>query len=66
MNGNVNEIFPFSKGERFDSENHNWILFEEYIGLSFSYMTLILREKQLKNSNDEVFDPEIYNFIINR
>ena len=43
-----NEIFSFSNGERFDSINHNWILFEEYIGLSFSYMTLVIREQLLK------------------
>jgi hypothetical protein len=37
--------FRYFKGHRFDYKNHNWILFSEYISLSFSFMTLVIRDK---------------------
>lgn len=37
--------FKYFKGHRFDYKNHNWILFSEYISLSFSFMTLVIRDK---------------------
>ena len=66
--------FKYHKGHRMDYKNHNWILFNEFISLSFSYMTLVIRDRQQKSEgvlenqfeNDFIFDPEQYNFIINR
>jgi hypothetical protein len=37
--------FPLCKGHRFDNENHSWILLREYLGLSFSYMTFVIKAK---------------------
>mmetsp|Transcript_8199 Transcript_8199/g.12581 ORF Transcript_8199/g.12581 Transcript_8199/m.12581 type:complete len:105 (+) Transcript_8199:552-866(+) len=38
--------FSYGKGHRFDYKNHNWILFNEYLSLSFSYMTLVMRGQE--------------------
>ena len=31
-----------------DGKYNNWILFNEYIGLSFSFMTLVIRDRSQK------------------
>ena len=41
---NDNLYFSYYKGHRFDQKNHNWILFNEYISLSYSFMTLVIRD----------------------
>mmetsp|Transcript_16686 Transcript_16686/g.25716 ORF Transcript_16686/g.25716 Transcript_16686/m.25716 type:complete len:175 (+) Transcript_16686:2690-3214(+) len=65
-----NVHFDYYKGHRFDYKNHNWILFNEYLSLSFSFMTLVIRDRSQQEENyvDEnfLFDPEQYTFIINR
>ena len=33
------------KGHRFDSKNHNWFIFREYISLPFSYMSFVIKHK---------------------
>ena len=55
--------FEYYKGHRMDQINHNWILFNEYISLSFSFMTLVIRDRQQKSESifdedDFMFDPE--------
>lgn len=47
------------------------MLLDEYISLSFSFMTLVIRDKTQRDEKqfddkEFVFDPEEYNFIINR
>ena len=44
--------FQYYKGHRFDSRNHNWILFNEYISLSFSFMTFVIRDRDLHAIED--------------
>jgi hypothetical protein len=68
--GDNNIFFDYYKGHRFDAENHNWIVFNEYISLSFSFMTFVIRDSsQIRDSyldENYLFDVEQYNFIINR
>jgi len=62
--------FDYYKGHRFDNKNHIWILFNEYLSLSFSFMTLVIRDRSQSDLSyhDEnfLFDPEQFTFIINR
>ena len=37
--------FPLCKGHRFDNEGHNWMIMREYISLSFSYMSFVIKAK---------------------
>jgi len=69
--GNDQLYFQYYKGHRLDHKNHNWILFNEYICLSFSFMTLVIRDKaqtsELSHLDENyLFDQEQFNFIINR
>ena len=41
----VNNQIDYSKGVRFDGHNNNWLILREYISLSFSYMTFVIKEK---------------------
>ena len=62
-------ILSVHKGHRVDSKNHNWLIFEEYLTLPFSYMTFVIKDKIEKEDpsveNNE-FDPEPYNYIFNK
>jgi len=62
--------FPYNKGHRFDHHNHNWILYNEFISLSFSFMTLVIRDRdqvhETYSDENYIFDKEQYNFIINQ
>jgi hypothetical protein len=61
--------FGFSKGIRVDDENHNFIIFRNYISLSFSYMTFVIMENFEKQGyilEDFLFDLEGYDLILNR
>lgn len=52
-----------------EAESHNWMIFRNYINLSFSYMTFVIKENFEKNSfamEDFLFDIEGYDFILNR
>ena len=52
-----------------ETESHNWMIFRNYINLSFSYMTFVIKENFEKNSfamEDFLFDIEGYDFILNR
>jgi hypothetical protein len=62
-----------SKGVRFDTNNHNWLILYEYLSLSFSYLVFLQRNKIQKRDpkvdidgvNNE-FDIEPYNYIFNK
>jgi hypothetical protein len=70
LNRNSYKEFPLSKGHRFDNDGHNWILMREYLGLSFSYMTFVIKAKiesgKMKLPKKGNFDFEPYNYILNR
>jgi hypothetical protein len=65
-----NTYFEYYKGHRVDDVNHNWILFNEYLSLSFSFMTFVIRGRSQSSSthitDDYYFDQEEYDFIINK
>ncbi len=44
--------FGIDKGLRFDNINHNWVFVNEFLSLSYSYMTLIMNENLDKNMDD--------------
>jgi hypothetical protein len=56
------------KGHRVDGKNHNWLVFDEYISLSFSYMSFVIKDKIEKEDPclGKFFDPEPYNYIYNK
>lgn len=60
--------FNLSRGQRMDSKHQNWICFFEYISLSFSFMTLVMRDHLKDNLPPEgnLLDREAYNFTINK
>jgi hypothetical protein len=41
-----------AKGLRFDGYNFNWILFDNYLAIPFSYMSFMIRDKIEKLSDD--------------
>lgn len=52
-----------------ETETHNWMIFRNYINLSFSYMTFVIKENFEKNSfamEDFLFDVEGYDYVLNR
>lgn len=62
--------FGFHVGHKFDAENHSWAYLRDYISLSFSYMTFVIKKK-LDDDNDYLkedflFDKEQYNYIISK
>ena len=65
----------YDQGFRFDSENHNWLILREYVSLSFSYMTFVIKNHLETMDNDELdssplfgrgFDVEAYNYLLNK
>lgn len=42
-------ILGISKGTRFDYRNHHWLLFQDYISLSFSYMAFVIKRNLEQN-----------------
>ena len=58
-----------SKGVRFDTNNHNWLVLYEYLSLGYSYMTFMMRNKiQFRDPclNGNEFDLEPFNYIYNK
>jgi hypothetical protein len=52
-----------------EDKTHNWVIFRNYINLSFSYMTFVIKENFDKNSfsmRDFLFDIEGYDYVLNR
>lgn len=67
MNGSV--TINVSKGVRFDTNNHNWLILYEYLSLGYSYMTFMMRDKiQMRDSclDGNEFDIEPFNYIFNK
>lgn len=67
MNGSV--TINVSKGVRFDTNNHNWLILYEYLSLGYSYMTFMMRYKiQQRDAclEGNEFDLEPYNYIYNK
>lgn len=63
--------FGYHKGHRFDAKHHEWLYMRDYLCLSYSYMTFVMKYKfQLDDSgedqsyNEVKFDQEMYNYIL--
>lgn len=58
------------QGVRIDNKNHNWLIVEEYLAMPFSYMAFIIKhflETTMEEIRDDyIFDPEPYNYLLNR
>lgn len=65
----TNIAFDLSQGHHFDYKNHNFMLLDEYIGLSFSFMNLVIRDKHQNIDPGEIqdfqMDIEQFNYNIN-
>jgi hypothetical protein len=60
---------PVHTGHRVDGNNHNWLIFEEYLSLPFSYMTFVIKDKIEQEDACMVgnhFDPVPYNYVFNK
>jgi hypothetical protein len=59
-----------AKGIRFDGKNHNWLLFDSYLALPFSYMSFMIKDKFEKKDpivlQDNSFDIEPVNYLFNK
>ena len=67
----LEQEFGTHRGYRFDNERHEWIYLRDYISLSYSYMTFVIKNKIQEESDhylqeDYLFDLEQYNYIIKR
>lgn len=63
--GNLNH----ARGHRVDAVNHNWVLFDDYLALPFSYMSFVIKdhfERKLIGLKQNVFDPEPYSYLFNK
>ena len=61
--------FSFESGHRVDVDTHNFIIFRNFINLSFSYMTFVIKDNFDKSGyimDDFLFDIEGYDFLINK
>lgn len=61
-------IFGISKGSRFDHKNLHWLLFDDYLSLSFSYMSFVIKRDLEYNEGLVVgneFDLDAYNYLFN-
>lgn len=60
--------FDFSLGNRIEIKTHNWLIFRNFINLSFSYMTFVIKENFDEGylNKDFLFDLEGYDFIYDR
>ena len=60
--------FGFHVGHKFDADNHSWAFLRDYINLSFSYMTFVIKKKLDEDNDylkeDFLFDKEQYNYLI--
>lgn len=60
--------FTLKRGVRMNAHDQNWILFTDYMSLSFSFMTFVIKDSLTdqnlpRNGN---LDIEAYNYNINR
>ena len=52
-----------------EPDTQNWMIIRNYINLSFSYMTFVIKDNFDKNSQSittQQFDVEGYDFVLNR
>lgn len=64
-----NLTFGYQYGHRFDHEGHSWVFLRDYISLSYSYMTFVIKKRfdddEVDYTNEDfVFDLEQYNYLI--
>ena len=66
----IANAFGSHYGCKFDGRGHTWLFYEEYISLSYSYMTFVINELMEKKTEieneDYIFDVEQYNYIISK
>ena len=63
-----NTLFSFPFGCRLEPTTHNWVIFRNFINLSFSYMTFVIKEHNEQNkftNKNYIFDLEGYDFVLN-
>ena len=64
-----NVKFGFKTGHRVERQTHNWIIFRNYINLSHSYMTFVIKE-HFDNLgykiDDYMFDVEGYDYLLRK
>ena len=57
-------------GHRFDEQNHEWLYLQDFLSMSYSYMTLVILSKQQDlesfQHEDYLFDLDKYNFVIKK
>lgn len=61
--------FEFGNGYRVDDEMHNFLLMRNYVNLSFSYMTFVIKKNFDEGgyiSKDFLFDSEGYDYVLGR
>lgn len=52
-----------------ESDTHNYLIFRNFINLSFSYMTFVIKDNFDKCGyvmDDYLFDPEGYDYVLNK
>jgi hypothetical protein len=62
-------IFTFSKGNRFNAKGHDWLIFDNYLSLSFSYVGFVIKDMIERNDPSvqrNQFDFEAYNYLFNQ
>ena len=65
----ANNAFEFQYGHRVDVNTHNFIVFRNFLNLSFSYMTFVIKsnfDEAGFHLDDYHFDLEGYDYVINR
>lgn len=58
--------FGLRNGHCFDGENNMWLFLQHFILLPFSYMTFVMRESNEYADDNIIFDPERYNFLMDK
>lgn len=62
-------IYSFAKGNRFNAKGHDWLVLDNYLALSFSYMSFVIKdmiEHSDPSMQNNLFDIEPYNYIFNK
>ena len=55
-------------GQRFDSQNHHWMIMKEHVSFAFSYMTFVMQSQIEENGLNPLnkFDITPFNYLINK
>jgi len=62
-------LYTFYKGARFNGKGHDWLIMDNYLSLSYSYMNFVIKdmiERSDPNITNRTFDLEPYNYIFNK